>query len=105
MSKKCISMVAFGMKTMLICFQDKCFHYKEAMEEGNNKTNEDDNGLVIETFEAAFCAVMGETFVYEICEEIIKKVEYVGSYCNDGLTFLGAKCTQPGNPLAATLPM
>eukprot|EP00957_Ditylum_brightwellii_P063701 4834716-Ditylum_brightwellii.AAC.1 len=59
------------------------------------KESKDDNGLAIEAFEAAFCADTGTAFVYEMCENIIGKMKYAGTYHDDDLTiFEGWKTVQ-----------
>eukprot|EP00957_Ditylum_brightwellii_P206375 15348099-Ditylum_brightwellii.AAC.1 len=41
---KCLKVIAFGMKTMLIFFQDRYYNYKGVVEEGSKTDNEDNNG-------------------------------------------------------------
>eukprot|EP00957_Ditylum_brightwellii_P106747 8143901-Ditylum_brightwellii.AAC.1 len=53
------------------------------MDEG--LADEDGNGLAIGVFEVPFCANMRATYIYEICEEIISKLKYAGTYQDDGL--------------------
>eukprot|EP00957_Ditylum_brightwellii_P011677 882229-Ditylum_brightwellii.AAC.1 len=55
-------MIAFGMKATLVCYQDEYFNYKRVVEDSANDGNEDENGLAIRTYEAAFCADMGATY-------------------------------------------
>eukprot|EP00957_Ditylum_brightwellii_P159904 12171474-Ditylum_brightwellii.AAC.1 len=50
------------------------------------EANDDDNGLAIGAYEAAFCADTGATFVYEMCKTILGKMKYAGTYQDDGLT-------------------
>eukprot|EP00957_Ditylum_brightwellii_P004067 309036-Ditylum_brightwellii.AAC.1 len=64
-------MIAFGMKTVLICFQDRYCNYKGIVEEGSKTDNEDGNGLAIGAFETAFCTNVAAIYVYEMCENII----------------------------------
>eukprot|EP00957_Ditylum_brightwellii_P058327 4422315-Ditylum_brightwellii.AAC.1 len=54
--KKCIKMIAFGIKSTLICYTDEYFNYKGVIEENNSDNNEDENGLAIGAYKAAFCA-------------------------------------------------
>eukprot|EP00957_Ditylum_brightwellii_P055787 4227407-Ditylum_brightwellii.AAC.1 len=49
-------MIAFGMKTTLVRFQDKYYNYKGVIGNDTEKGSEDDNGLAIGAFEVAFCA-------------------------------------------------
>eukprot|EP00957_Ditylum_brightwellii_P131006 9993053-Ditylum_brightwellii.AAC.1 len=79
-------MISFGMKTTLVCFQDKYYSYKEVMKENGRIEDEDNNGLAIGAFKAAFCVGMGATYVYEMYEEIIEKLKYAGTYHGNGLT-------------------
>eukprot|EP00957_Ditylum_brightwellii_P096705 7365191-Ditylum_brightwellii.AAC.1 len=65
-------MVAFGMKTTLVQFQDKYYNYKGVVENDTEETNDDDNGLAIGAYEAAFCADTGATF--KTTEEVIRWV-------------------------------
>eukprot|EP00957_Ditylum_brightwellii_P092278 7025784-Ditylum_brightwellii.AAC.1 len=81
----CIEMIAFGMKTTLVQFQDKYYNYKGVVRNDTEKGSKDDNGLVIGAFEAAFCVDKEATFVYEMCENIIGKIKYAGTYHDDGL--------------------
>eukprot|EP00957_Ditylum_brightwellii_P186047 14165037-Ditylum_brightwellii.AAC.1 len=78
-------MIAFGMKTPLVQFQDQYFNYKGVVGNKEEQNDEDNNGLVIGAFEAAFCADTSATYIYEMCETIIKKLKYAGSYQDDGL--------------------
>ena len=55
--------------------------------------NEDNNGLVIGAFEAAFCADTSATYVYGMCESIIGKLKYTGSYRDDGLAIFDEQKT------------
>eukprot|EP00957_Ditylum_brightwellii_P099497 7579067-Ditylum_brightwellii.AAC.1 len=66
-------MIAFGKKTTHVHFQDKYCNYKGVAKENRRIEDKDNNRLAIGAFEAAFCMVMGVTFIYEMCEEIIKK--------------------------------
>eukprot|EP00957_Ditylum_brightwellii_P003825 290534-Ditylum_brightwellii.AAC.1 len=86
-------MIAFGMKTILVRFQDKYYNYKGVVEEGSKTDNKNNNGLAIAAFESAFCADVGATCVYEMCENVIKKLLYVGTYCDDGLMILKGQRT------------
>eukprot|EP00957_Ditylum_brightwellii_P125142 9540064-Ditylum_brightwellii.AAC.1 len=47
--------------------------------------DKDKNGLATEVFEAAFCTVTRETYVYEMYEEIMKKLKYAGTYQDGSL--------------------
>eukprot|EP00957_Ditylum_brightwellii_P014199 1069460-Ditylum_brightwellii.AAC.1 len=92
--KLCIEMVAFGMKTTLVQFQDNYYNYKGVVGNDTETTNKDDNGLAIGAYEAAFCVDAGATFVYEMCENILDQMKYTGTYWDDGLTiFEGLKTT------------
>eukprot|EP00957_Ditylum_brightwellii_P021202 1598352-Ditylum_brightwellii.AAC.1 len=85
-------MIAFGMKTTLVQFQDNYYNYKGVVGNDMVEASEDDNGLAIGAFESAFCADTGATFVYEMCENIIGKMNYARTYRDDGLTiFEGRK--------------
>ena len=55
--------------------------------------NEDNNGLAIGAFEAAFCADTSATYVYEMCESIIEKLRYAGTYRDDGLAIFDERKT------------
>eukprot|EP00957_Ditylum_brightwellii_P004353 330371-Ditylum_brightwellii.AAC.1 len=78
-------MIASGMKTTLVRFQNEYCSYKGIVEEGSKMDNKDNNGLAIGAFESAFCADVGAIYIYEMCENIIKKLLYVGTYHDDGL--------------------
>eukprot|EP00957_Ditylum_brightwellii_P150809 11482776-Ditylum_brightwellii.AAC.1 len=86
-------MIAFGMKTTLVRFQDNYYNYKGVVENDTETTNDDDNGLAIGAYEAAFCADAGATFVYEICENILDQMKYAGTYQDDGLTIFEGRNT------------
>eukprot|EP00957_Ditylum_brightwellii_P019434 1466154-Ditylum_brightwellii.AAC.1 len=60
--KKCIKMIAFGMKATLIIYCDEYFNYKGVVGENVNDDDEDENGLAIGAYEAAFCADVGATY-------------------------------------------
>eukprot|EP00957_Ditylum_brightwellii_P043030 3260106-Ditylum_brightwellii.AAC.1 len=57
--EQCIEMNAFRMKTTLMRFQDKYYNYKGVVGNEMAETNDDDDGLAISAFEAAFCADTG----------------------------------------------
>eukprot|EP00957_Ditylum_brightwellii_P198315 15112315-Ditylum_brightwellii.AAC.1 len=82
---RCIEMIAFGMKTALVRFQDKYYNYKGVVGNDTVEPSEDNDSLAIRAFEAAFCADTGATFLYEMCENIFGKMKYVGSYRDGGL--------------------
>eukprot|EP00957_Ditylum_brightwellii_P028233 2132344-Ditylum_brightwellii.AAC.1 len=44
-------MIAFGMKSTLICYRDKYFNYKGVVGEDRNDNDEDENSLAIGTNE------------------------------------------------------
>eukprot|EP00957_Ditylum_brightwellii_P100382 7651629-Ditylum_brightwellii.AAC.1 len=52
-------MIAFGMKTTLVRFQDQYYNYKGVVEDDMGRTSKDGNGLAIGAFEAVFCANTG----------------------------------------------
>eukprot|EP00957_Ditylum_brightwellii_P078838 5994987-Ditylum_brightwellii.AAC.1 len=80
------------MKTTLVRFQDEYYNYKRVVGNDMVETNENDNSLAIGAFEVAFCADTGATYVYEMCENIIGKMKYAGTYQVDGLMiFQGQK--------------
>ena len=77
----------------LVSFQDEYYNQKGVVGSDTGETSEDDNGLAIGAFEVVFCADTGATFVYEMCEQIIEKLEYVGAYQDDGLTIFDSQKT------------
>eukprot|EP00957_Ditylum_brightwellii_P045851 3478550-Ditylum_brightwellii.AAC.1 len=78
-------MIAFDMQTVLIKFEDKYYNYKGVVKEDGRTEEKDDNTLAPGAFEAAFCMDTGATCIYEMCEEIIEKLMYAGTYCDYGL--------------------
>eukprot|EP00957_Ditylum_brightwellii_P043038 3260541-Ditylum_brightwellii.AAC.1 len=46
--------------------------------------NEDENGLAIGGYESAFCADVGTTYVYEMNENILNKLQFAGTYQDNG---------------------
>eukprot|EP00957_Ditylum_brightwellii_P107396 8195023-Ditylum_brightwellii.AAC.1 len=54
--EQCLDMIAFGMKTTLVRFQDQYFNYKGVVGNDEEQNDEDNNGLAIGAFEVAFCA-------------------------------------------------
>eukprot|EP00957_Ditylum_brightwellii_P072184 5487158-Ditylum_brightwellii.AAC.1 len=54
--KKCIKMIAFGMKSTLIHHKNKHFNYKGVINDNTNNDDKDENGLTIGSYKAAFCA-------------------------------------------------
>eukprot|EP00957_Ditylum_brightwellii_P060223 4573829-Ditylum_brightwellii.AAC.1 len=83
--EQCLSIIAFGMKTTLFQFQDQYYNYKGVVGSEEEEENEDNNGLAIGAFKAAFCTDTSTTYIYEMCESIIRKLKYAGSYHDDGL--------------------
>jgi hypothetical protein len=92
--ERCIEMIAFGMKTTLVRFQDKYYNYKGVVGNDMGTATDDDNGLAIGAYEAAFCADASATFVYEMCENIFDKMKYLGTYRDDGLTVFEGRKTR-----------
>eukprot|EP00957_Ditylum_brightwellii_P116184 8862354-Ditylum_brightwellii.AAC.1 len=81
------------MKTTLVQFQDQYFNYKGLVGSEEEQSNEDNNELAIVAFEAAFCPDTSATCVYEMCETIIEKLKYTGSYQDDGLAIFDERKT------------
>eukprot|EP00957_Ditylum_brightwellii_P042663 3230417-Ditylum_brightwellii.AAC.1 len=79
-------MIAFGMKLTLIHYKDEYFNYKGVIDDNANDTNEDKNGLAIGSYKAAFCADVGATYVYKMNKKILDKLQFAGTYWDDGLT-------------------
>eukprot|EP00957_Ditylum_brightwellii_P192812 14680801-Ditylum_brightwellii.AAC.1 len=69
----------------LVRFQDQYFNYRGVVGNEEEQNDEDNNGLAIGAFKVAFCADTSATYVYEMCETIIKKFKYAGSYKDDGI--------------------
>eukprot|EP00957_Ditylum_brightwellii_P136815 10433000-Ditylum_brightwellii.AAC.1 len=86
-------MIAFGMKATLVRFQDQYFNYKGVVGNEEEQNDEDNNGLAIGAFKAAFCTDTSATCIYEMRETIIKKLKYVGSYQDDGLAIFDERRT------------
>eukprot|EP00957_Ditylum_brightwellii_P186639 14210089-Ditylum_brightwellii.AAC.1 len=78
-------MIAFGMKATLVCYHSEYFNYKGVVGESVNDGDKNENKSAIRAYEAAFCADVGATYVYEMNENILNKLCFAGSYCNDGL--------------------
>eukprot|EP00957_Ditylum_brightwellii_P176167 13414064-Ditylum_brightwellii.AAC.1 len=78
-------MIAFGMKTTLVHFNDKYCNDKGVEDEAAEIEEEDNNGLEFGAYEVAFCADLRATFVYKICERMIDKLNYAGSYQDNRL--------------------
>eukprot|EP00957_Ditylum_brightwellii_P146967 11189109-Ditylum_brightwellii.AAC.1 len=79
-------MIAFGMKSTLICYTNKYFNYKGVIDDEANDDNKDKNGLAIGLYKAAFCADVGATYVYEMNKRILIELRFAGTYQDDGLT-------------------
>ena len=58
-----------------------------------NDDNEDENGLAIGSYKAAFCADVGATYVYEMNKRILNKLRFAGTYQDDGLTIFKGERT------------
>eukprot|EP00957_Ditylum_brightwellii_P138282 10540039-Ditylum_brightwellii.AAC.1 len=86
-------MIAYGMKTTLVCFQDKYYNHKGIVEEGSKTNIEDNNCLVIGAFESAFCTDVGATYIYRMNKNITNKLLYAGNYQDDGLTIFKGQRT------------
>eukprot|EP00957_Ditylum_brightwellii_P168313 12812504-Ditylum_brightwellii.AAC.1 len=65
MIEKYIKMIAFGMESTLVRFQSKYYKYKDVVEEIPDN-NEDQNELVIGSYEAAFCTDLCETYIFKM---------------------------------------
>eukprot|EP00957_Ditylum_brightwellii_P108870 8304507-Ditylum_brightwellii.AAC.1 len=80
-------MIAFGMKTTLVRYKDEYYNYKGVVEVGseNEEQSEDENGLAIGAYEAAFCADVSTAYVYKKSEKLLKKLGYAGSYHDNRL--------------------
>eukprot|EP00957_Ditylum_brightwellii_P172810 13155759-Ditylum_brightwellii.AAC.1 len=74
------------MKSTLIWHKDEYFNYKGVVGENKNDNDEDENGLAIGAYEAAFCADVGATYVYEMNRKILDKLCFAGTYRDNGLT-------------------
>eukprot|EP00957_Ditylum_brightwellii_P156987 11947703-Ditylum_brightwellii.AAC.1 len=59
--EQCMEMIAFGMKKILVQFQNKYYNYKGVVDEMTEMEDEDNNGLAIGAYEAAFCASASAT--------------------------------------------
>eukprot|EP00957_Ditylum_brightwellii_P087837 6689451-Ditylum_brightwellii.AAC.1 len=79
-------MIAFGMKSALICYKNKHFNYKGVIDDKANDDYEDENGLAIGSYKAALCAGVGATYVYKMIKKILDKLQFAGTYQDDGLT-------------------
>eukprot|EP00957_Ditylum_brightwellii_P014467 1089421-Ditylum_brightwellii.AAC.1 len=55
-------MIAFRMKTTLVCFQDEYYNYKGVVEEESKTNNEDNNGLVDKVAEGKFFQFTAEVW-------------------------------------------
>eukprot|EP00957_Ditylum_brightwellii_P115700 8825392-Ditylum_brightwellii.AAC.1 len=75
------------MKTTLVQYKDEYYNYKGEVEVGseNEEQNEDENGLAIGAYEAAFWADVSAAYIYKKSEKLLKKLRYAGSYREDGL--------------------
>eukprot|EP00957_Ditylum_brightwellii_P059405 4510422-Ditylum_brightwellii.AAC.1 len=86
-------MINFGMKTTLVRFQEDYYNYKGVVGNDTDETNDDNNGLAIGAFEAAFCAAASATNVYEMRKNIIGQLKYTRIYRDDGLTIFEGRKT------------
>eukprot|EP00957_Ditylum_brightwellii_P134623 10263181-Ditylum_brightwellii.AAC.2 len=68
---------------MLVRFQDKYFNYVGAVKGDNN--DEGSNGLAIRAFELIFCADLCATYVFEMANELLKKMGFKGIYRDNGI--------------------
>eukprot|EP00957_Ditylum_brightwellii_P210777 15365384-Ditylum_brightwellii.AAC.2 len=79
-------MIAFGMKSTLVCYKDEYFNYKGVVGGNDSDNDEDENGLAIGAYEEAFCANVGATNIYKMKRRIFNKLLFVGTYHDNGLT-------------------
>mmetsp|Transcript_31988 Transcript_31988/g.46617 ORF Transcript_31988/g.46617 Transcript_31988/m.46617 type:complete len:134 (+) Transcript_31988:384-785(+) len=79
-------MIAFGMKLTLIRYKEEYFNNKGVIDDNANDDDEDENGLAIGSYKAAFCADVGATYVYKMNKKILDKLQSAGTYQDDGLT-------------------
>jgi hypothetical protein len=84
MVEMCIEMIAFGMISTLIWFQEKCYNYKGVVEEILDE-DEDKNGLAVGSYEAVFCTDICATYIVEMVAKELKNAIYRGIYRDDGL--------------------
>eukprot|EP00957_Ditylum_brightwellii_P055383 4197509-Ditylum_brightwellii.AAC.1 len=83
--ESCLLMIAFGMQTTLTRFKDGYFNCRGAAGGKENEIDEDDNGLAIGSFEAAFCADLCATYIFEMQERCFCHTKFKGIYRDDGL--------------------
>eukprot|EP00957_Ditylum_brightwellii_P141554 10784152-Ditylum_brightwellii.AAC.1 len=74
--------------------KDRYFNYKGAAGGDDNEINEDDNGLAIGSFEAAFCTDLCATYIFEMQERCFFHIKFKGIYRDDGLVIFLGKLTQ-----------
>eukprot|EP00957_Ditylum_brightwellii_P052720 3996623-Ditylum_brightwellii.AAC.1 len=87
-------MIAFGIQTTLTRFKDRYFNYRGTAGEKENETDEDDNGLAIGSFEAAFCVDLCATYIFEMKERCFHHTKFKGIYQDEGLVIFLGKLTQ-----------
>eukprot|EP00957_Ditylum_brightwellii_P020144 1519194-Ditylum_brightwellii.AAC.1 len=78
-------MIAFGMQTTLTRFKDRYFNYRGAGGGNRNEIDEDNNGLAIGSFEAAFCADLCATYIFKMQEQCFCHTIFKGIYRYGGL--------------------
>eukprot|EP00957_Ditylum_brightwellii_P088440 6736322-Ditylum_brightwellii.AAC.1 len=79
---------------MLVQFQSQYYNYKGVVNNGEEETNEDNNGLAIGTFQSAFCADISTTYTYRMCTNTLDQLKYTSFYRNDGLAIFDGKRTR-----------
>ena len=82
--KLCLKLIAFGMSSTLLTFEDKYYEYCEKGIETK--------GLAIGGYESAFLADLVASYLFEKCNNQFKEVLWKGIYRDDGLlVFKGKK--------------
>eukprot|EP00957_Ditylum_brightwellii_P066427 5042783-Ditylum_brightwellii.AAC.1 len=64
-------MIASGMKTTLVRFQDQYYNYKGVVNDKDEETNKGNNGLAIGAFESIICADKSALYTCKMCAKIL----------------------------------
>eukprot|EP00957_Ditylum_brightwellii_P162801 12397274-Ditylum_brightwellii.AAC.1 len=86
----CLNLIKFGMRNTLMQYHGKYYAYKGAAK-GKLMGGDEDVMMAIGAYEAAFCADVVASYVFEMTEVMFMRTQYRGIYRDDGLVIFEGK--------------
>eukprot|EP00957_Ditylum_brightwellii_P008662 657654-Ditylum_brightwellii.AAC.1 len=77
----CLDLIKFGMRNTLVQYHGKYYVYKGAAK--GQVMGDEDVALAIRAYEAAFCADVVASYVFEMTEVMFMQMQYRGIYRDD----------------------